>query len=310
MSLQLAKNALVTSLFELSNAATEAATATVNFYKAAGIDGADAAAEPLSTLGDSISGAVQTVIESVPEANGDAPKKKAPRAKKAPKAKEPEKKDEEKPVEKPAEKPAEEPVADEAEAKTGKPDKPEKPKRKRAEKDPNAPKKPLTSYLRFNLSVREQMRKERFENGQPTYPATELNQIISDRWANLSEDDKANLQKAYEGEFEVYKKALEQYNKEKTEASKTQPADADTKAEAKVEVKEKAPVKAKKSASKKANGEALTVENAIAAAAAEVAKAEAKPESKETKSSEPTKKSKKRKDKDGEEKKSKKKKSE
>lgn len=213
MSLEQAKNALVATLFELSNAAKDAATATVTFYKATGVDGSSTASS-LVTLSESISGAVKAAEEVIAlsaPANGVAePKKKAVRAKKAP-AKE-----------------AEEPVAEASEETTEKVEKPaEKPvvKKKKVEKDPNAPKKPLTTYLRFNLSVRDQMRKERFQNGQPTYPATELNQIIADRWANLSVPEKEKLQKAYESEYEIYKKELGTYNANKKEEAAAAPTE-------------------------------------------------------------------------------------
>lgn len=301
MSLQQAKNALVSSLFELSNAATEAATATVNFYKAAGIDG-DASA--LTHLSESITGAAHSALDAVVDANGDA--KKKPRAKKT--TKKTDEGDAER-VETPEENGDEEP------AKTQKSEKAEKPKRKRAEKDPNAPKKPLTSYLRFNLSVREKMRKERLENGQPTYPATELNQIIADRWANLGEEGKGELQKAYESEFEVYKKALEQYNKDKADGKLPEPAEKeseakDTKEAKTVKVKEPKETKEKKEhdvkdvkkkkSAKKVNGDAVS--DAIETTAEELVKSVSKEDA--------PKKVKKRKDKEGDDKKTKKKKSE
>lgn len=269
MSLQQAKNALVASLFELSNAATEAATATVNFYKAAGIDGADVAGASLSTLGDALTGAVQAAADGLPE-NG---------------------------------------VHDKEPPKEEKTDKLEKPKKKRAEKDPNAPKKPLTSYLRFNISVRDEERKKRFENGLPTYPATELNQIIADRWAKLSAPEKEKLQKAYEGEYETYKKALEAYNAKKDGALLD--AAPETKPPVAAAPKEKKKRAKKADAAPAAEAEDTKLKDTKPDAKADTksdAKADAKADTKDEAA--PPKKTKKRKDKDGDEKKSKKKKSE
>lgn len=196
MSFEQSKNALVASLFELSNAAKDAASATVTFYKAAGAETPETAAS-LAALSDTVSGATQAALANFPFSekpaeNGSAEPKKKARGKKAQEG-------------------------EEATEETEQPEKTEKPRKKRAEKDPNAPKKPLTTYLRFNLNIRDQMKRERLKNGQPTFPATELNQIIADRWANLSSPEKEKLQKDYEAEYEAYKKVLEAYNKEKAE---------------------------------------------------------------------------------------------
>lgn len=224
MSLEQAKNALVASFFELSNAAKDAATATVNFYKAAGVDASDSASS-LAALSASITGATQAALADLPldvKANGFVEPKKVEkklRKRPAPKDEAPVEKQETESAESGSSSPntAETAPSSAAEpAQAEKPEKAEKPKKRKIERDPNAPKKPLTTYLRFNLSIRDQMKRERIENGLPTYPATELNQIIAERWANLSGPDKEALQKAYESEFEDYKKALETYNATKT----------------------------------------------------------------------------------------------
>lgn len=223
MSLEQAKNALVASFFELSNAAKDAATATVNFYKAAGVDGADTASS-LAALSASITGATQAALADLPldvKANGsvEKPAEKKLRKRPAPKdeapveKQEPESSGESQLSTETAPTPV---LAVEKAEKPEKPEKAEKPKKRKIERDPNAPKKPLTTYLRFNLSIRDLMKRERIENGLPTYPATELNQIIAERWANLTPPEKEALQKAYESEFEDYKKALEAYNATKT----------------------------------------------------------------------------------------------
>lgn len=246
MSLEQAKNALVASFFELSNAAKDAATATVNFYKAAGINSPETAAS-LAALSESITGATHAALAQLPteiKANGNAEKPVSRKRKR---------KDDASSVSEAAEAdgkveagksaPAQPekaiapvllsqsslapsqglpvtsaPAATEPEKteKAEKAEKPEKPKKRKIERDPNAPKKPLTTYLRFNLSIRDKMKRERIENGLPTYPATELNQIIAERWANLSTEERESLQKAYESEFEDYKRALESYNAVKT----------------------------------------------------------------------------------------------
>lgn len=260
MSLQQAKNALVSSLFELSNAANDAAAATVNFYKIAGVEGVEASAVSFANLGETMSNAVKAVTDAIPDAAKANGKNKSADT-----------------------------IAEEDDEKSI------KPKKKRAPKDPNAPKKPLTSYLRFNLSVREEMKKERFENGQPCHPAIELNQIIADRWAKLKDSEKEKLQKAWEADYVDYKKAMEKYNAAKPEA-----ADDEVAEEPKIE-KKAAP---KKKKAKKAATDPVPDYFSEPA--------EAEEEDTESKPEEPVqapKKSKKRKDKDSEDKKLKKKKS-
>ncbi|KAM9894213.1 hypothetical protein OXX79_008858 [Metschnikowia pulcherrima] len=240
---QNAKNALVSSLCELSTAATQTATAALNFYKFADAHGAEAqsAGSSLKKLGDTVLAAAKSATTTL--SNGTTAE-----AKKTP-AKQVKKKDTAAPPATPVEKPAPVPAPapapkaaaesapesasksdDDVLAKTDPALKPavekvEKVRKKRAEKDPNAPKKPVTSYLRFNLAVREELRRQRNENGQPTLQATELNQIIAERWATLGEPEKSKLQKAYESEYEVYKKAFDEY-KTKKQAESIAPSES------------------------------------------------------------------------------------
>lgn len=220
MTLQQAKNALVASLFELSNAATSAATATVEFYKQAGLDGAETAGSELNDLSSSIASAADSVATKFNGvSNGTAtPRKRAPKRKadanETPSKGAPDAEGHDDTATTSAEI-----VVDDAEVPEEKEKaKPEKKKRK-VEKDPNAPKKPLTSYLRFNLQIRDSLRKERVANGDQTLPAVELNQIIAEKWSNLTNEEKTSLQQEYDKEFEAYKKALEKYKLEKLEAS-------------------------------------------------------------------------------------------
>ncbi|OBA21528.1 hypothetical protein METBIDRAFT_187358 [Metschnikowia bicuspidata var. bicuspidata NRRL YB-4993] len=239
-SYQNAKSSLVSSLVELSTAATQTATAALNFYKYAGTNGADAAtaSASLKTLSETVLAAANAA--SMTLANGSAPEPKRTIAK-------PQKKKEAAPAAAPASAPAPAPApasvsapssassdvtadttmsdvlstTDPALLKQGL----EKPKKKRAEKDPNAPKKPVTSYLRFNLAERQRLKKERGESGQPTLQATELNQIIADRWATLDDVAKLELQRAYEADYEVYKKNVEDYKTKKlTELASLHPS--------------------------------------------------------------------------------------
>lgn len=178
-SIKEAKNALVAALFELSKSANEAADATVSFYRLAGFEAGEAAGLALANLSETIAnGAAGFSLGS----NGaDVTLSQASQ-----------------------------PLEDGADS--------AKTRKKRARKDPLAPKKPLTTYLRYNLQVRDEIKKERSDAEQPPIPAIELNKIIAERWGSLGESEKNKLQSAYDADFEVYKKELESYKaKEKGE---------------------------------------------------------------------------------------------
>ncbi|EIN10173.1 HMG-box [Punctularia strigosozonata HHB-11173 SS5] len=62
---------------------------------------------------------------------------------------------------------------------------PQKRKRQTKVKDPNAPKRPASSYLLFQNAVRQEIKKE-----NPSLPNNELLALISQRWAGMSEKEK------------------------------------------------------------------------------------------------------------------------
>lgn len=225
---QTAQTALVSSLCELSSAATQTATAALNFYKFSGSDNADAKAisASLKTLSEAVLAASKNGFSSV--SNGRAIAKPVKRKQTAAQAAAAQAATTAAPViperiagpvssesSESAPSTADLDVLATTDPALLKASAPEKTRKKRAEKDPNAPKKPVTLYLRFNLAVREQLSKERKESGQPTLQATELNRIISERWATLPADAKLELQKAYEADYEVYKKDVEAYKLKK-----------------------------------------------------------------------------------------------
>lgn len=320
MSLQQAKNALVASLFELSNAATNAAAATVDFYRQADLEGAESVGSLLKDLSSSISGAAGSValtLNNLINGSTATPRKKV--AKRAIEASERTYKSSAYDSSQSAHEvngTAELNAEDDEGKKNEGNEKAEKPKKRRVEKDPNAPKKPLTSYLRFNLQIRDSLRKERAENGQPTFPATELNKIIAEKWANLTNVDKTSLQQEYDKEFEKYKEALEKYKAEKLSDQGLIKADAHASNES--TSASKAPTTPKKKAAVTPRTTNEFTEGSLIEARAD-AKAQKKKKAKvalDTPSSDPAapgdeaKKSKKRKEKESEEKKLKKKKSE
>lgn len=84
-------------------------------------------------------------------------------------------------------------------------------KRKRSPRDNNAPKAPLTGYVRFMNERREQLRTER-----PDVPFPEITRIVGSEWSKLPAEEKQRYLDEAERDKERYTKELQQY--QKTEA--------------------------------------------------------------------------------------------
>ncbi|XP_075064393.1 high mobility group protein 20A isoform X2 [Mixophyes fleayi] len=84
-------------------------------------------------------------------------------------------------------------------------------KRKRSPRDNNAPKAPLTGYVRFMNERREQLRIER-----PDVPFPEITRIVGSEWSKLPAHEKQHYLDEAERDKERYTKELQQY--QKTEA--------------------------------------------------------------------------------------------
>lgn len=89
------------------------------------------------------------------------------------------------------------------------------PKKKKA-KDPNAPKKSMTSYMLWQAATRDAIKAE-----NPGVPQQELMKIMSQKWKDLSEDDRETWKTKAASEFVSYKQRVKDY-----EASHPAPAAA------------------------------------------------------------------------------------
>jgi hypothetical protein len=91
----------------------------------------------------------------------------------------------------------------------------EMPKIKKAKKvkDPNAPKKALSTWIFFTNDTRPKLKEE-----NPDKSMTELTTMMSLMWKDISEEDKAPFNKMAEEDKERYKKDMEGYNSQ-TESS-------------------------------------------------------------------------------------------
>ncbi|XP_029909984.1 high mobility group protein 20A isoform X7 [Myripristis murdjan] len=86
-------------------------------------------------------------------------------------------------------------------------------KRKKPVKDSNAPKAPLTGYVRFMNDRREQLRAER-----PDVPFPEITRMLGNEWSKLPAEEKQRYLDEAERDKERYMRELEKY--QKTEAYK------------------------------------------------------------------------------------------
>ncbi|TRY65153.1 hypothetical protein DNTS_002034 [Danionella cerebrum] len=86
-------------------------------------------------------------------------------------------------------------------------------RRKKPLKDSNAPKAPLTGYVRFMNERRELLRAER-----PDVPFPEITRMLGNEWSKLPPEDKQRYLDEADKDKERYMRELEQY--QKTEAYK------------------------------------------------------------------------------------------
>ncbi|XP_053573315.1 high mobility group protein 20A [Bombina bombina] len=84
-------------------------------------------------------------------------------------------------------------------------------KRKRSPRDDNAPKAPLTGYVRFMNERRETLRVER-----PDIPFSEMTRIVGSEWSKLPAQEKQHYLDEAEKDKERYTKELQQYQKTDT----------------------------------------------------------------------------------------------
>ncbi|XP_055596988.1 high mobility group protein 20A [Uranotaenia lowii] len=78
--------------------------------------------------------------------------------------------------------------------------------KKRKAKDVNAPKHPLTGYVRYMNEFRETIRSK-----NPTLPAMEITKLLAEDWSALSEDAKKPYLDAAEADRERYNREISEY---------------------------------------------------------------------------------------------------
>jgi high mobility group protein B3 len=98
------------------------------------------------------------------------------------------------------------------------------------EKDPNAPKPPLTSFMRFSQAKREEVKKK-----NPDMKGKEITSEIGRLWNAMSEKGQAKYKKEYEKEKEEYLKAKTEYESKNSEKEKPEKKEVSKKNSSKVE---------------------------------------------------------------------------
>lgn len=103
---------------------------------------------------------------------------------------------------------------------TQEPETPEsKTKTKRTRKtnpDPNAPRKPMTSYFLFAAEERKKIRDERNEQNEPALTNTEMTLELAKRWGNLKAEGQELWRQVYLGHLEKYKVEKQLYEENLT----------------------------------------------------------------------------------------------
>ncbi|KAK4515084.1 uncharacterized protein ATC70_002694 [Mucor velutinosus] len=95
----------------------------------------------------------------------------------------------------------------------------EKPKKKKVEKDPNAPKRNLSSYMLYSQSVRPDVVKQ-----NPSVRPVDIAKIIGEKWNALSDKEKQPFVKAAEKEKARYDKETKTYKATLGEPAESTPA--------------------------------------------------------------------------------------
>ncbi|ODV59573.1 Hmo1p ASCRUDRAFT_19731, partial [Ascoidea rubescens DSM 1968] len=75
---------------------------------------------------------------------------------------------------------------------------------RRIDRDPNAPKKPLTAYFAFSNFFRQALKLERRKAGLDTLPSIVVTQLVSTKWSELPETEKLKWKDAYNKHFVLY----------------------------------------------------------------------------------------------------------
>ncbi|GMG39491.1 unnamed protein product [Ambrosiozyma monospora] len=84
-------------------------------------------------------------------------------------------------------------------------------KKKKKEKDPNAPKKPLTSFFLYSNYMRDVIIKDRLNSGETQFSQPEIAKETSKRWKELPDHERARWKHVYEEQKVKYDEENKKY---------------------------------------------------------------------------------------------------
>ncbi|CAF1575773.1 unnamed protein product [Rotaria magnacalcarata] len=83
------------------------------------------------------------------------------------------------------------------------------PRVRKSEKDPNAPKRPLSTFFLFSQDERPKIKKD-----NPSLSVADVAKLIGERWRSITEDKKRHYEERARAEKERYDKAVAEYKKQ------------------------------------------------------------------------------------------------
>ncbi len=83
------------------------------------------------------------------------------------------------------------------------------PRANKAQKDPNAPKRPLSTFFLFSQDERPKIKKD-----NPSLSVADIAKLIGERWRSIGEDKKRHYEERARQEKERYDREITAYKKQ------------------------------------------------------------------------------------------------
>jgi len=83
------------------------------------------------------------------------------------------------------------------------------PRASKAQKDPNAPKRPLSTFFLFSQDERPKIKKD-----NPSLSVADIAKVIGERWRSIGDDKKRQYEERARQAKEVYDRQVAEYKKQ------------------------------------------------------------------------------------------------
>lgn len=83
------------------------------------------------------------------------------------------------------------------------------PRATKAQKDPNAPKRPLSTFFLFSQDERPKIKKD-----NPSLSVADIAKVIGERWRSIGDDKKRQYEERARQEKERYDREITEYKKQ------------------------------------------------------------------------------------------------